>query len=118
MIFINQLQDDGDNVSLRSVTINKEDAKESDESDDDDDADSVKTLTGVETHDKETREDVTQAVVYNVNDDAEDDIEIHPDDADDEVELDEYKPATEKAEDSVSIKSYSIHGAVSRDWFD
>ena len=118
MIFINLLQDDGDNVSLRSVTINKDDAKEtfeSDESDDDDDADSVKTLTGVETHDKETREDVTQAVVYNVNDDAEDDIEIHPDDADDEVELDEYKPATEKAEDSVSIKSYSIHGAVSRD---
>ena len=104
------LQDDGDNVSLRSVTINKDDAKESDESDDD--ADSVKTLTGVETHDKETREDVTQAVVYNVNDDAEDDIEIHPDDADDEVELDEYKPATEKAEDSVSIKSYSIHGAL------
>lgn len=47
------VNDDGDNVSLRSVTIRKEVGAD----DDDDDNDSVKTLTEEES--KEIREDVT-----------------------------------------------------------
>ena len=119
------VQEEGDNVSLRSVTITKDEVRADSEAEDDynDDADSVKTLTGGEVPDKEAREDVTKGVVFNVvdatngvlfngNDDhAEDDIEIHPDDAEDTVELDEYKASnSSKAEDSLSIRSYSIHG--------
>ena len=107
------VQEEGDNVSLRSVTITKDGVKVDSEAEDDynDDADSVKTLTEGEVPDKEARVDVTKGVVFNVQDVMVDDIEVHPDDAEDTVELDEYKPSnSSKAEDSMSIRSYSIHG--------
>ena len=104
---------DGDNVSLRSVTIEKEvsaagdDVEEDD--DDDDDAGSVKTLTEGE-EGKRERVDVTDGVVY-TNGVVEDDIEVHPDDQDDEVEVDQFKSGRQtEEEDRVSVRSYSVHG--------
>lgn len=103
----------GDNASLRSVTIEKKDEDDDEEDDggvdDDCDGDSVKTLT--EGEEKEVRVDVTNGVVYTngVADDR-DEIEIHPDDQDDQTELDEYRSTQDTEEDRESIKSYSIHG--------
>ena len=103
----------GDNVSLRSVTIEKKDEDDDEEDDggvdDDCDGDSVKTLT--EGEEKEVRVDVTNGVVYTNGDaDDQDEIEIHPDDQDDQTELDEYRSTQDTEEDRESIKSYSIHG--------
>lgn len=104
----------GDNVSLRSVTIEKKDENDDDEEndggvDDDCDGDSVKTLT--EGEEREVRVDVTNGVVY-TNGDAHDrdEIQIHPDDEDDQTELDEYRSTQDTEEDRESIKSYSVHG--------
>ena len=103
----------GDNVSLRSVTIEKKDEDDDEEDDggvdDDCDGDSVKTLT--EGEEREVRVDVTNGVVYTNGDaDDQDEIEIHPDDQDDQTELDEYRSTQDTEEDRESIKSYSIHG--------
>ena len=103
----------GDNVSLRSVTIEKKDEEDDEEDDggvdDDCDGDSVKTLT--EGEEREVRVDVTNGVVYTNGDvDDQDEIEIHPDDQDDQTELDEYRSTQDTEEDRESIKSYSIHG--------
>ena len=104
----------GDNVSLRSVTIEKKDEDNDDEEndggvDDDCDGDSVKTLT--EGEEREVRVDVTNGVVY-TNGEAHDrdQIQIHPDDEDDQTELDEYRSTQDPEEDRESIKSYSVHG--------
>ena len=104
----------GDNVSLRSVTIDKKEEDNDDEEngggvDDDCDGDSVKTLT--EGEEREVRVDVTNGVVY-TNGDAHDrdEIQIHPDDEDDQTELDEYRSTQDTEEDRESIKSYSVHG--------
>ena len=103
---------DGDNVSLRSVTIEKEVSAAGDdveEDDDDDDTGSVKTLTEGE-EGKRERVDVTDGVVY-TNGVVEDDIEVHPDDQDDEVEVDQFKSGRQtEEEDRVSVRSYSVHG--------
>ena len=104
---------DGDNVSLRSVTIEKEVSAAGDDveddDDDDDDAGSVKTLTEGE-EGKRERVDVTDGVVY-TNGVVEDDIEVHPDDQDDEVEVDQFKSGRQtEEEDRVSVRSYSVHG--------
>ena len=116
------VHDDGDNVSLRSITMTR-DADDNaatadddqEEEDDDDDGDSVKTLTEGEKSDKHLREDVTQTVIYTNGDahDDTDDIAVHPDDEDDEVEVNQFQnglPNSKTDEDRVSIKSYSIHG--------
>ena len=102
----------GDNVSLRSVTIEKKEGDDDEEEegvDDDCDGDSVKTLT--EGEEKEVRVDATNGVVY-TNDDSHDEISIHPDDEDDRTEIDDYKSSqvTEDDRDRESIKSYSVHG--------
>merc|ERR1712227_977117 len=89
--------------------------EDQEEEDDDDDGDSVKTLTEGEKSDKHLREDVTKTVIYTNGDvhDDKDDIAVHPDDEDDEVEVNQFQnglPNSKAEEDSVSIKSYSIHG--------
>jgi len=112
------VHDDGDNVSLSSITLAKEADnidEEDQEEEDDDDGDSVKTLTEGEKSDKHLREDVTKTVIYTNGDvhDDKDDIAVHPDDEDDEVEVNQFQnglPNSKAEEDSVSIKSYSIHG--------
>ena len=105
------VNEDGENVSLRSVTIEKDvkkDDVEEEEDDEDDDKDSVKTLTeGKE--EKRARVDVTEGVVY-TNGDVTDDIEIHPDDQDDEVEVDQFRTEEKPSGDRVSVRSYSVHG--------
>ena len=105
------VNEDGDNVNLRSVTIEKdvtpvEDDEEEDEEgdDDDDDTGSVKTLQGGEEGSRD-RVDVTEGVVY-----TEDNIEVHPDDEDDEVEVDQYKSGRQTDQDGVSVRSYSVQG--------
>ena len=105
----------GDNVSLRSVTIEKkdEDNEEDDDGgvDDDCDGDSVKTLTEGEEKETEVRVDVTNGVVYTNGDaDDQDEIHVHPDDQDDTTEIDEYRSIQDTEEDRESIKSYSVHG--------
>ena len=112
------VHDDGDNVSLSSITLAKEADnidEEDQEEEDDDDGDSIKTLTEGEKSDKHLREDVTKTVIYTNGDvhDDKDDIAVHPDDEDDEVEVNQFQnglPNSKTEEDSVSIKSYSIHG--------
>ena len=103
----------GDNVSLRSVTIENKDEDNEEEDDggvdDDCDGDSVKTLT--EGEEKEVRVDVTNGVVYTNGDvDDQDEIQVHPDDQDDTTEIDEYRSIQDTEEDRESIKSYSVHG--------
>ena len=104
----------GDTASLRSVTIaNTEDKGEEEEEedvDDDCDGDSVKTLTeGEEDNNKHLRADVTQGVIF-TNGEAEEEIQVHPDDVGDQVEVDEFRSAAKPEEDMASVKSYSIHG--------
>ena len=102
----------GDTASLRSVTIaNTEDREEEEEDVDDDcDGDSVKTLTeGEEDNNKHLRADVTQGVIF-TNGEAEEEIQVHPDDVEDQVEVDEFRTAAKPEEDRASVKSYSIHG--------
>ena len=108
--------EDGDTASLRSVTIaNTEDKQEEEEEeedgvDDDCDGDSVKTLTeGEEDNNKHLRADVTQGVIF-TNGEAEEEIQVHPDDEGDQVEVDEFRSAAKPEEDRASVKSYSIHG--------
>ena len=102
----------GDTASLRSVTIaNTEDREEEEEDVDDDcDGDSVKTLTeGEEDNNKHLRADVTQGVIF-TNGEAEEEIQVHPDDVEDQVEVDEFRTDAQPEEDRASVKSYSIHG--------
>ena len=108
--------EEGDTASLRSVTIaNTEDKEEQEEEeedgvDDDCDGDSVKTLTeGEEDSNKHLRADVTQGVIF-TNGEAEEEIQVHPDDEGDQVEVDEFRSAAKPEEDRASVKSYSIHG--------
>ena len=108
--------EEGDTASLRSVTIaNTEDKEEQEEEeedgvDDDCDGDSVKTLTeGEEDNNKHLRADVTQGVIF-TNGEAEEEIQVHPDDEEDQVEVDEFRSAAKPEEDRASVKSYSIHG--------
>ena len=110
--------EEGDTASLRSVTIaNTEDKQEEEQEeeeedgvDDDCDGDSVKTLTeGEEDNNKHLRADVTQGVIF-TNGEAEEEIQVHPDDEGDQVEVDEFRSAAKPEEDRASVKSYSIHG--------
>ena len=109
--------EEGDTASLRSVTIaNTEDKEEQEEEeeedgvDDDCDGDSVKTLTEAEEdNNKHLRADVTQGVIF-TNGEAEEEIQVHPDDEGDQVEVDEFRSAAKPEEDRASVKSYSIHG--------
>ena len=102
------VHEDGDNVNLRSVTIEKDvtavEDDDDEEEEDDDDTGSVKTLQGGEEGARE-RVDVTEGVVY-----TEDNIEVHPDDEDDEVEVDQYKSGRQTDQDAVSVRSYSVQG--------
>ena len=105
------VNEDGDNVGLRSVTIEKDETgmkDDEDEDDDDDDKDSVKTLTEGD-EEKRARVDVTNGVVY-TNGDLTDDIEVHPDDQEDEVEVDQFRGEQKAAADQVSVRSYSVQG--------
>ena len=104
----------GDTASLRSVTIanteDKGEEQEEEDVDDDCDGDSVKTLTeGEEDNNKHLRADVTQGVIF-TNGEAEEEIQVHPDDVEDQVEVDEFRTAAQPEEDRASVKSYSIHG--------